>query len=135
MKVQLGGPPPTIDQVQGTLAQALPQYQYTRAAVGGVWVRETATSGAGLRIKKGSIVIGANFGSGGMRAMWGLMVIGLGILIPIIIYLTAWYPKQKKVVAAVAGVIHAVWGPGGSAYQPQQAPPQQAPPQQAPPQA
>jgi hypothetical protein len=96
MKIQLTGPAPSLSDLQAELQKAFPQYGYTPRMNRMLLVSESTIAGTNVVPKKDKIVVVGNFGTVGMQMAWGLMVVGLGILLPLIIWLVAWKPKQDR---------------------------------------
>ena len=109
MKITYSAPPP-IDDVQRRVAAQFPQYKvyvrYGKILV----VEKSAAVGATALTGKNAFNVQAAFPNMGLQILFTLLMIGLGILIPLVLYFALLYGKQKAVQQEVGGFLQATYG-------------------------
>ena len=100
---------PTMDQVRASLASQFPQYPQTMRGPGILVVKKSRTAAALVMIRKNKIVVNEAFPSVGGQMLFSVSMILLGILIPLIIYFTAFFPAQKALTKEVGEYLSAVY--------------------------
>lgn len=115
MKIPLAAPV-TAEQLHQALSQSLPQYKYTMRTKSILVAAKSATVGANVVVGKKAINVVGTFPSMGAMMVFVLCLVCLGFLIPLIIYMIAWYSPQKAVEKEVAATLQAILS---GAYQPQ----------------
>jgi hypothetical protein len=101
MKVLINQPL-NIEQVRASIAQQLPHYQLSMRNSSILVVRKSATAAALVMVRKDKIIVNEAFATMGGQLVFTLTMILFGILIPLIIYFTAFFPAQKAVCKEVA---------------------------------
>jgi hypothetical protein len=109
MKVPINQPV-TIDQVRASVTQEFPQYQVSMRTPAIMVVKKTGTAAAIVVVRKNKIIVNEAFASMGGQMLFTLTLILFGILIPMLVYLIAFLPKQKAVVREVAGHLTTQFG-------------------------
>lgn len=109
MKVLINQPI-TIDQVRGSIAQEFPQYQLSMRTSNLLVVRKSATAAALVMVRKNKIIVNEAFPTMAGQMLFTFSLILFGILIPLIIYFTAFFPRQKAVTREVAGHLTTQFG-------------------------
>lgn len=109
MKVLINQPI-TIDQVRGSVAQEFPQYQLSMRNANILIVKKSGTAAALVMVRKNKIIVNEAFPTMGAQLVFTLCMILFGILIPLIIYFTAFFPAQKAVTREVAGHLTTQFG-------------------------
>jgi hypothetical protein len=104
MKVLINQPV-TIDQVRESIAQNLPHFQLSMRGSSILIVKKTGTAAALVMVRKNKIVVNEGFPSVGGQMLFTLSLLLLGILIPMIVYLTAFLPGQKAVCKEVGALL------------------------------
>lgn len=97
--------PVTIDQVKASIEQNLPHFQVSMRGGSILVVKKTNTAAALVMVRKNKIIVNEGFPSMGGQMLFTLSMLLLGILIPLIVYLTAFLPGQKAVCKEVAGLL------------------------------
>jgi hypothetical protein len=109
MKVLINQPI-TIDQVRASVTQQFPQYTVTMRTPAMMVVKKTNTAAAIVMVRKNKIIVNEAFATMGGQMLFTLSMLLLGILIPMIVYLTAFLPKQKAVTREIAGHLTTQFG-------------------------
>ncbi|MDQ3110632.1 MAG: hypothetical protein M3R17_12130 [Bacteroidota bacterium] len=109
MKVPINQPV-TIDQVRASVVQEFPQYTISMRTPALMVVKKSGTAAALVMVRKNKIIVNEGFATMGGQMVFTLTMILFGILIPLIIYFTSFYPKQKAVVREVAGHLTTQFG-------------------------
>lgn len=120
MKIPFAAPV-TAEQLRQALSQSLPQYTYTMRTKSIVVVAKSAGVGANVVVGKKAISVVGTFPNMGAMMLFVLCVVVLGFLLPLIVYLIAWYPRQKAVEKEVGATLQAILS---GAHQPQPMAPQ-----------
>jgi hypothetical protein len=115
MKVPIHAPV-SAEQLRQILAQALPQYTYALRTKNLLVVTKSAGVGANVVPGKKAINVVGTFPNMGVMLVFVLCVVGLGILLPLLVYFIGWYGRQKAVEKEVAATLQAALA---AAYQPQ----------------
>ena len=102
--------PITIDQVRGSISQQFPQYELSIRNANILIVKKSKTAAALVMVRKNKIIVNEAFPTMGGQMMFSLSLILLGILIPLIVYFTAFFPAQKAVTTEVAGHLTTQFG-------------------------
>ena len=108
--------PVTAEQLQQALSQSLPQYTYTMRTKSILVVAKSAGVGANVVVGKKAINVVGTFPNMGAMMAFAMCVVLLGFLLPLIVYMIAWYPRQKAVEKEVGATLQAILS---GAYQPQ----------------
>ena len=99
-----------MDQVRESVTQQFPQYQVSMRTPAIMVVKKSGAAAALVVVRKNKIIVNEGFASMGGQLVFTLSMLLLGILIPLIIYFTTFYPKQKAVVREVAGHLTTQFG-------------------------
>ena len=102
--------PVTIEQVREKIAHQFPAYQLSMRTSSILVVKKSGTAGALVMVRSGKIVVNEGFPSMGGQMLFTLSILLLGILIPIIIYFTAFFPGQKALRNEIGGFIQSTFG-------------------------
>jgi hypothetical protein len=112
MKVELpAATPPTSDELIRALQQRLPQYEVWARTRSLVIVEKSAAVGATVRIGKQALDVQANFPNMAAQIVFVLLLVGLGILLPLIVYFAAFHGRQKAVEKETVAALQA-WPAG-----------------------
>ena len=102
--------PLTIDQVRASIAQEFPHFTLSMRTSTLLVVKKSSTAAALVMVRKNKIVVNEAFPSMGAQMLFTFSLILYGILIPLIIYFTAFLPRQKAVTREVAGHLTTQFG-------------------------
>ena len=119
MKVPIQAPV-TAEQLRQILAQYLPQYSYTLRTKNLLVVTKSAGVGANVVPGKKAINVVGTFPNMGVMLVFVLCVVGLGILLPLIVYFIGWYGRQKAVEKEVGATLQAALAGAYQAQPPMQ---------------
>ncbi|CAN5203642.1 hypothetical protein BH09BAC5_BH09BAC5_28570 [soil metagenome] len=100
----------TIEQVKESIAQQFPQYPLSMRTPKLLIVKKTGTAAAMVMVRKDKIIVNEGFPTMGGQMMFTLSMLLLGILIPLIIYYTAFFPKQKALTKEVGAFLTSQFG-------------------------
>ena len=106
MKVPVQAPV-TAEYLQQILAYHLPQYTYALRTKNLLVVTKSAGVGANVVPGKKAINVVGTFPNMGVMLVFVLCVVGLGILLPLLVYFIGWYGRQKAVEKEVAATLQA----------------------------
>jgi hypothetical protein len=106
MKVPVQAPV-TAEYLQQILAHHLPQYTYALRTKNLLVVTKSAGVGANVVPGKKAINVVGTFPNMGVMMVFVLCVVGLGILLPLLVYFIGWYGRQKAVEKEVAATLQA----------------------------
>ncbi len=109
MKVRINQPI-TIEQVSASIAQEFPQYKLSMRTSKLLVVKKSSTAAALVMVRKDKIIVNEAFPSMGAQMAFTFSLILFGILIPLIVYFTAFFPRQKAVTREVAGHLTTQFG-------------------------
>lgn len=96
MKIAIEENAITVDELKTKLEEKFPDYEFNQRNKKMLVAKKTKTAGANILVYKKKIIVGGAFPSMGGQMIFSLSLFLLGILIPIIVYLTAFRPSQKK---------------------------------------
>lgn len=97
MKIQMEENAITADDLKSKLEAEFPDYQFTARNKKMLVAKKSSTAGANIVVYKKRILVGAAFPTMGGQMLFVFSFLLLGILIPFIVYLAAFKPKQKEV--------------------------------------
>ncbi len=101
----------TIEELKAKLTSGLPHYEVTNRTKAILVVRKPGSSAAALVLAgKDKVTVNESFATMGGQMVFTLTLILLGILIPLIVYFAAFFPKQKAVRNEVAEFIKKEYG-------------------------
>ncbi len=109
MKVLINQPI-TIDQVRNSIAQEFPQYKLSMRTSTLLVVKKSSAAAALVMVRKNKIIVNEGFPSMAAQMLFTFSLILFGILIPLIVYFTAFFPRQKAVTREVAGHLTTQFG-------------------------
>lgn len=102
--------PVTLEQVRERIAQQFPQYPLSMRGSNILIVKKSGTAAAMVMVRSGKIIVNEGFPSMGGQMLFTLTMILLGILIPLIIYFTAFFPAQKAIRNEIGGFLTSQFG-------------------------
>src|ERR1700741_949614 len=97
MKIILKKTAPALEQLKGELTAKFPEYAFYMRGSNMLMVKKTGVAGATIMVRQDKIICNENFPTMAGNLVFVLLMVLLGILIPLIIYLIAIFPKQKEV--------------------------------------
>lgn len=105
--------PYTLAELKPKLEAAFPEYTVKFRGPKVLIIGEGKIAGAQIfGEKKGFVRLNETFPTMGGQMLFALSIVLLGVLIPFIVFLTAFKPKQVKVRDAVANFIRKEYGTG-----------------------
>ena len=105
--------PYTLAELKPKLEAAFPEYTVKFRGPKVLIIGEGKIAGAQIfGEKKGFVRLNETFPTMGGQMLFALSIVLLGVLIPFIVFLTAFKPKQVKVRDAVANFIREEYGTG-----------------------
>src|SRR5688572_6479443 len=99
-----------LEEVKQKIEAEFPNYTCKFRNKNMLVVSSSSTAGAIVMSRKNKAVVNEGFPTMGGQMLFVLCLIGLGILIPLIIYMAAFFPGQKKVRMDVAELIKKNYG-------------------------
>ena len=93
------------DFLMSQLQQALPHYKFTKRTKKILVAEKTSAVGANIVIGKNKITTAGNFPNMGLQVAFVLAILFLGVLIPLLIWAIALYPKQRASAEEVGAVL------------------------------
>jgi hypothetical protein len=105
-----------LDQLKTRLEQQFPNYTYSWRGKNILVVKKSATTAALVLSGKDKVTINEAFASMGGQLLFVFSMLLLGILIPLIVYFAAFFPKQKALRNEIAEFVKREYNSdGGSA--------------------
>lgn len=101
----------STEQLKEALTKQFPDYQVTNRTKAILVVRKSDSSAAAIVMAgNGRITVNEGFATMGGQMVFTLTMILLGILIPLIIYFIAFFPKQKAIRNEVGEFVKSKYG-------------------------
>jgi hypothetical protein len=100
--------PPTAEELIAQLQGRVPYKMFARTK-SIVVVEKSAATGATILIGKKALNVQAAFPSMGLQMVFILVMIGLGILIPLVLYFLTLYRGQKAVETEVVAALNGLY--------------------------
>ena len=100
----------TTEQLKEKLAQQFPNYEVNNRTKSILVVKKSGSAAAIVMVGNGKVSVNEGFATMGGQMVFTLSLILLGILIPLIVYFIAFFPKQKAVRNEVADFIKKEYG-------------------------
>ena len=99
-----------LEEVKQKIEAEFPNYTCKFRNKNMLVVSSSSTAGAIVMSRKGKAIVNEGFPTMGGQMLFVVCLIGLGILIPLIIYLAAFFPAQKAIKVNVAELIKKNYG-------------------------
>jgi hypothetical protein len=96
MKINIKEGSVNLADLKGKMVGNFPNYKFQDFGKSMFIASKSNTLGANVVLRKNKIVIAGNFPTMGGRLLFTLCILLLGILIPLIIYLSVFQPKFSK---------------------------------------
>lgn len=100
----------TIEQLKEKLVQQFPDYEVSNRNKNILVVKKTGTAAALVLVGKGKLSVNEGFATMGGQMAFTLSLLLLGILIPLVVYFIAFFPKQKAVRTEVSDFVKMEYG-------------------------
>lgn len=100
----------TTEELKEKLTAAFPDYEVKNRTKAILVVKKSGTAAAIVVAGRDKVTVNEAFATMGGQMVFTLTMILLGILIPLIIYFVAFFPKQKAVRNEVADFIKKEYG-------------------------
>jgi len=97
--------PINIDELYEKLKTQFPNYEVSYLQKKILKIKKTGTIAVMINMRSKNMKIFGDFGTTGARILFTLLMLALGIIIPLIIFLIAFMPKQNKMRDEVANFI------------------------------
>lgn len=101
----------TVDELKTKLEEKFPDYEFNQRNKKMLVVKKTKTVGANILVRNKKIMVGGAFPSMGGQMVFSLSLFLLGILIPIIVYLSAFRPAHKKLENEIGAYVKELTAP------------------------
>ncbi len=105
MKIQMEENAITADELKSKLEADFPDYQFTTRNKKMFVVKKSNVAGTNVVVYKKRILVGAAFPTMGGQMLFVFSFLLLGILIPFIVYLAAFQPKQKELEREIGAAV------------------------------
>ena len=99
-----------LEAVKQKIESEFPEYTCSFRNKNMLIVKGSSTAGAIVMSRKNKAIVNEGFPTMGGQMLFVLCMIGLGILIPLIIYLAAFFPGQKAIRVKVGELIKKNYG-------------------------
>lgn len=96
MKISIEENSVNLVDLKKKLEEKFPDYQFLQRNKKMLVAKKSSTAGANIIVYKKRIMVGGAFPTMGGQMLFALSIFLLGILIPIIVYLAAFRPKQRE---------------------------------------
>ncbi|MBU1718165.1 MAG: hypothetical protein KKA07_03735 [Bacteroidetes bacterium] len=96
--------------LQDKLVAKFPQYQFNFRTKKLLIAKKNSTTGVNILIRRSAVVANASFPSMGANMLFTLSIVGLGVLIPLILWLAIFYKGQKAMEKEIGGFIMETYG-------------------------
>jgi len=97
--------PINIDELYEKLKTQFPNYEVSYLQKKIIKIKKSASTAAIINMRGKNMKIFGDFGTTGARVLFTLSMLALGIIIPLIIFLIAFMPKQNKMRNEAANFI------------------------------
>lgn len=111
MKISIEENAITADELKTKLEERFPDYEFTQRNKKMLVAKKTKSAGTNIIVYKKRIMVSGNFPTMGGQMIFSLSLVLLGILIPIIVYLTAFRPAHKESEEEIGGYIKELTAP------------------------
>lgn len=110
MKIPIQPNSVTFEDLKSKITSKFQDYKFNvRSKSFGV-VQKTATAGTNVILKKEKIMVVANFPTIGGTMIFTFCIILLGVLIPLILYYSIFFDRQKKVEKEIGEFLISEYG-------------------------
>lgn len=110
MKIAINEGSVQHDELKAKLTAQFPQYQVKERTKNYLVVRKTGSIGCNVLIRRNKLIIAGNFPSIGGQMLFTLSFLLLGVLIPLIVYFSAFHGKFRTLEKEIAGYLGNVYG-------------------------
>ena len=100
----------TADQLKEKLTKQFPDYVVSNRTKTILVVKKTSSAAALVVVGNGKVTVNEGFATMGGQMAFTFSLLLLGILIPLIVYFIAFFPKQKAVRNEVGEFIKGQYG-------------------------
>ncbi|MBC7865280.1 MAG: hypothetical protein IAF38_20055 [Bacteroidia bacterium] len=100
----------TLEQLKDRIAQQFPDCQLSFRTKNLLIVKKSKTAAAMVMVGKQKVTVNEGFPSVGGQLVFVACILLLGILIPMIVYFSAFFPAQKKIRNEVADFVKQEYG-------------------------
>ncbi len=94
-----------VDELYEKLTKQFPDYDVSYIQKKVLLVKKSTTVGAMINLKKKNIKIFGDFGTVTARLIFTILILLLGVIIPLIVFLIVFMPKQNKFRDEIANFV------------------------------
>lgn len=110
MKIKINSGKLTYEELKKKLSEKFPYYEFNTRSKNFLVAKKSSTIGTNILLKKDKIIVVGNFPTIAGTMIFMLTVILLGVLIPIIVYFSAFHSKMMKVEKEIGNFLNDEYG-------------------------